>query len=458
MLGGTLRSVGAVLDVMFSACAKNLSAVERQLVLAHIHNAQLFEMEDEYTRAFEIYLKQLNEAKIRVKSLEVELIAFKEKQAEMKALNTEQIDEEITLSELEEHEDRDGGISARLRSWRDVQHRLEFFIGDNFHQQSDIAKEARPVDVDYIDELDTLETTHYQNAQKVRELILSEYEKAVNSNIEKSKPKILELENELKHSHHTFSNHGFYGGLLTSKIFEDLEEIFDVLNNQLECIENWRFEIIKASFSPVDEKADEEAPTGDEFSKGQETQDKLNMYLDAYNQLLGLRKQALTGEFVNPFSNISKFKGEEKAIEKTLRECQHAASNVKIILQELASVRQHRHCSDMDLKLVNASLKVLNPQINRAIILQMSLEVELVPFRMISNQRIKYFMQLDNISQGVTIPELQGSVEHKRELVRQQISQLDIKVYQLDSKRRYLTNLQIEQSGKEHFEEGTRFF
>lgn len=163
-------------------------------------------------------------------------------------------------SNSEEEADFEGSSAYRLRSWSEVLHRILFFIAGNFHIQC----EKEICDVKKAD-FSSSEDKYYKLAQDLRIKILQEYEKAWETSISQYLPNFRSVDIEIKKEEHVACNN-YYGGILTNEFFSDFSVLYEILNNQLKIMQDFRFKVMTSVCCPLEEEADE--VQGDEFEKG----------------------------------------------------------------------------------------------------------------------------------------------------------------------------------------------
>jgi hypothetical protein len=256
--------------------------------------------------------------------------------------------EEVATADEEENDmEREGSLTNRLRNWMEIQHRLLFFIAGNYHMQAENSYNAQTRL-----EFSNMEDKYYESAQSIRLQILLSYETTWNENVARYFPSFKKLDVLLRDS---ISKNYFRGGILCNLVFSDFDDVYELMNEQMDHIRKFRFNIMEFICSSLDNETEREAG-GDEFEKGVLLQDEVNTYMDFYPHLLACRREVLTGAsammpILTPTSTEK-----EKELHGNLIRCKSSFSfekNCKKMLHKLNSLKTNSQCIDQELQLVN---------------------------------------------------------------------------------------------------------
>lgn len=436
----TMNTVEAVLTIMEKKCAAEIYKSERLVVIGNLSEHHfLTVVSKDWEQARKVLYKELNLVEKKCTLLNTEIVALKTKKTQDSYSDSDFEEEQINLDEF----DRDTTVFQRLRVWQELQHRLLFFLASNYHLD-----ETHP-------QGNQLENEFFEKARQLRIKILAERQSTIKRSIDFNKQRFVELGKDMKKKEHSLSTKGFYGGILTPAIFEKFVELFDILNENLAIIEEWRYEIISALFSPVGE-VDEDGivATGEEFNEGLEKQEMAVIYQDAYTELISFRRNLLDRVALpqqpsrtSVWEPTSTLPDKERELHEQIEICRpRTSTNIyKELLFKLAELQNHRFISDKESEFVRLSYKTLNDQYVVARNLQTRLEGELATFRQIFNKRICYFVQLNVISDGVTSPEMVGvDLNESRQRNLDEVA-INMKIVdKLQAKIRYLKHLEQE--------------
>ncbi|KAI5481086.1 SNF4 family helicase/atpase [Pseudohyphozyma bogoriensis] len=313
VLGNVLKSVEDVLTSMTENAISSIHSETRQLWADRVKRSQLLMFDREECERFE---KALGTFKLAHKEIEpiVQEIAqsIRETYAQRKIESARRGRSKSASVEIEgddigntlalgfdddEKNDRDdiplsekerslasrlGALRNRLRETLLVQHASLFFTGSAYFNMGKFADE---------------ENEAYKKAETLRQSMLRPYERNVERGAVKLREQLDARERaekfNIKQMEFAFSR-GKVHGLLGQALFEDIEITSDSLNGIAELIFQWRDLIHQMIFKTVTISGDD--ATGEEYEERAELQQKLDVYIESYNALVGDWRYLLTGE------------------------------------------------------------------------------------------------------------------------------------------------------------------
>lgn len=416
MLGGTMKSISAVLDVMLQQSTTQVYAAERQLILAKIEKAHLQEANQAYAESRVIYTNELKFVVETISQIQNEIES--DTSASETAVVLGGASDETPL----------GSMKARLQIWKELRHRLVFFVACNYHM-SQQDKEQLNEHHDYA----ALETQNYELAADIRTEILCSFQDNVNDAVARANAVFARV----KYIRCILDN-PFYGGVATHLIFEDINTVNGYVEAQWNTLVSWRKTMIQIASSPLeDANAD---PSGEEFEQGVKIQEQGLILQDMYMILLVRHRLLLTG--VAPAAPTSSASTADnttrKELEKVLESLQpESNASLKTLFTKLQQVRSNS-VSDKEIELAARALAHLQPQFKTHLKTLTDFDSELIQFRNVYNLRVVYYVQLNKISDGVT--ELPKH-ESERLASQQNISLMETRVIQARGRNRYLSHL-----------------
>ncbi|KAJ3414351.1 hypothetical protein HDV05_006719, partial [Chytridiales sp. JEL 0842] len=292
-LGGTLRSIDDVLEVMHTQTASAVTSTERALIVTKISKAQVFETRflKEFETSLNIYKSLLPDVARRVSDTlkELDLLqAAKELKKQSQGPDSE-VDNEDSEKELNQQT----ALTQTLHSWRELQHRILFFIASCYHSLKN----------------EDEENNYYEQAADLRSVILKGSESTV-KNIQQHTIQVVSAKVTLKlHKLGSWiSAHDIpVMGLVARNVLLQLREHANRINGQWnDVLSKWRDRILKllsADLEPQEKggvsKTDENfpkdrdelmdstknKPTGDEYLKSVDIQTELDELMHDDNKL-----------------------------------------------------------------------------------------------------------------------------------------------------------------------------
>ncbi|KAG8798985.1 hypothetical protein FRC16_006130 [Serendipita sp. 398] len=321
------------------------------------------------------------------------------------------------------------------------------------------------------------EKAHYEEAEKVRSLLLGPAEKTATKSMTELPQALAKIaaknaNDTSGYEAPTLRNLLIDGptrpGILTTIIFEEEQEVIDILNEQTRILFEWKSHVIELITQPLITEAepdDEKTP----YERALEIQQECEAFLMAYQALLADRREAMIAERTQlaaledrevrvrktaAASKAQKDKedvvviSEEKMILNGLDKARHALRNsiqgraLKSTLVELVDIIDGENSSEEEIAIakmestrVKRLLQIQGKQMDR-------LERQLAPIRKTFNERIEYFRQLQAINDSVTAATWEeGSLEDAIVNSAESISSLERSVNTRQARQRYLDTI-----------------
>ncbi|KAJ3184878.1 hypothetical protein HDU85_001558 [Gaertneriomyces sp. JEL0708] len=518
LLGGTLRSMRDVLDVMYQKARGDVYSCERRAALLAIRKAMVGEFKGKDASwvcagrdVLNIYEKvkrdvELNLEEIRKEMREVEeqrkLIEGEASQLARSAEN--KFDDLLDNAETTLHlprlgdtdtlltvKDAQQALSSRYHSFQEVLHRSVYFMAGTHH----LLKQCTHLN---FEEHDKLETQYYEAAESLRRDMLQPFLE----DIEKVRRSFMHFEEEAEVvlcSGVEVDLTGVEVGITGKSLVQRARHVVSLLNKQWELYARWRKGIIDALVWPVggDESNDHEADKGpvdggepmansseeapdeereqgsalekiwdadkhakDEYAKSRALQDKADFFIGWLNEAIQDRRQLLIGvklEGSLRAKNLGALdiEPEVREIQSLLDECA-LPKGAKSLRELISDLKKttSKSRSAMEERLLANAANVLNKVLTHQLKVFGMLEKEKVAMNTFFNTRTKYFVQLQKISDGVDFIAEPEDVQRELEDIEAQERALQTELVQLLGKRRYLATLVDEEKQKRPGEDG----
>ncbi|KAG8820600.1 hypothetical protein FRC19_008738, partial [Serendipita sp. 401] len=352
-------------------------------------------------------------------------------------------------------------LHARRRENLLIAHKAQLLLGDVHFRLKDSENEK----------------AHYEEAEKVRSLLLGPAEKTATKSMTELPQALAKIaaknaNDTSGYEAPTLRNLLIDGptrpGILTTIIFEEEQEVIDILNEQTRILFEWKSHVIELITQPLITEAepdDEKTP----YERALEIQQECEAFLMAYQALLADRREAMIAERTQlaaledrevrvrktaAASKAQKDKedvvviSEEKMILNGLDKARHALRNsiqgraLKSTLVELVDIIDGENSSEEEIAIakmestrVKRLLQIQGKQMDR-------LERQLAPIRKTFNERIEYFRQLQAINDSVTAATWEeGSLEDAIVNSAESISSLERSVNTRQARQRYLDTI-----------------
>ncbi|KAI8816717.1 SNF2 family N-terminal domain-containing protein [Fimicolochytrium jonesii] len=464
VLGGTLRSIDEVLDVMHKQTNNQILLYERQIVQARINKAQLLEFKskaDEWANAATvvgIYETTLQQVRRVIKDLEEHIAETEKKQSQLSSASDNQddafeIDENDEMSRKGDMDTQSDlredlqSATGHLRTWQELEHRVTYFLACLFHSIGDEASENKG----------------YIEAEEVRLRILRPVIEDVTKMIERFRAYTRGLDEKMAASRRTrlADTNLPHAGFVIGNALSGLDDLSGKLEGQWDEIMSWRKVIVDALLAPLNETSVEsliasgnkEPPSVEEYQKGVDTQSRADVYQAAYQLALADRRQLLTGFRVSEERSTAVTENEKDKelrlqLEQTKKQfvLPFGALPAKDLVAELKKLEQ-RDLPAIEKRMLSNALQGLPKAVEKEIANLTLLEREVHAFSKLFNLRVGYFRHLQRISDGVVPleePPMKEIDEDLKKLDPHEAEVQQLLVNQL-SRKRYLQNLMKEE-------------
>ncbi|KAI8903934.1 SNF2 family N-terminal domain-containing protein [Powellomyces hirtus] len=484
VLGGVLRSIGEVLDLMYRQAKTAVSGTERQFCLARIHRAQMLEFiaknkewQDGGDAPLEVYRavradlqrsitavsKQRAEILQKQKLVYVPSVADPRESQERNLLEDdeqemEHIGNQDTISELNEELT---ALTARLRNLQELEHRVIYFTASVYHSCKS----------------EELENQFYREAELIRRQLLGPEQEAACKLIDlyKSYAQKVEQKAILKVDMISDCVLPLSGGFMRD-LSKSLRDIAQQLDDQWKVLCSWRDVIVKKLTCPIktedatdpERKIEQETDgvtvsgkdeatveTVEEYQEGIEMQAIVDVYQACYRLMLADRKQLLTGIRAEDrrLEVVTEAK-EEKELRLVLEKKRRSfiLTPGSLPLRELIGELQkakNRHLPELEKRLLLNAAHTLPKVLERELARHKMLESETRAISKVFNSRLSYYMNLQRVSDGV-VPavepadidaDIAETVSNESEMQRALVAQV--------ARVRYLENMTREERGSD---------
>ncbi|RBR05424.1 hypothetical protein FVER53590_07844 [Fusarium verticillioides] len=442
-----MRTVDEVLDAMLEQSESAIRSDERAYLSSKLTRGQLYENSPRVKEALEIWLSVRDEAQKLVSKARDELKSLAVSRIRPTSHEDSDIDDD---SEVEEKgqllESR-----RRLRGALEMYHRAVFFCANAYFQIRENPEMTEPESEEF-SRIKRLEDEHYEEAKAIRREILQEphhkatrlMAKVAQKASEQSFVEIPELTVDEER------------GIESGRIVDDLEALYNELNDQANVIDEWRERLVGLVLKPLVDEEDDAETTGDEYGESAKIQDELMVYVQALRAIIADRQDALTGqtnELIKHETQTSlrlaaneEGPAPEKLIELlALRDqikprstsMRKAISEFRGLTSKLARDTTR---SILEGRIADRQLKATQAILNTQSKLTAALEAEVDKFKNIMNLRLEYYRQLQVVSDSVlpheepVTEELMTRMKTTEENMRQRLSAAE-------AKHRYLLHL-----------------
>ncbi|KXH28143.1 SNF2 family domain-containing protein [Colletotrichum simmondsii] len=288
---GPMRTVDEVLDAMIEQSENDIRADHRAYLQARLTRGQMLENSPRVKEALEIW------EKVKVDAMDLVAECRQEVKAAVGALSGE-IPAAVQGGDASDQGEGDEGATnalvgearTKLRHALEVLHKATFFCANAFFQIKSNTDMTEP-DSDDFKKYQKLEDEEYSKAQEVRREILSE-----------SHARAMSLMNRLGRQAETQSfveipelTLSGPKGLESAPTLDTLEELYGVLNEQADRIDEWREALIGLLCQAlIDEEAENEV-TGEEFTDSTQIQEELIVHVQILRAAIADRQDAISG-------------------------------------------------------------------------------------------------------------------------------------------------------------------
>ncbi|KAG8904371.1 hypothetical protein FRC01_008755, partial [Tulasnella sp. 417] len=178
-------------------------------------------------------------------------------------------------AEGDEHRHIRQGLLARIREAQVVLHRIEFCLGDLYHQLGKVKEEEES----------------YANAEALRRSLLKTTEDSANRAIARLTQEVIRAGVSSKQ---LALSHSVKPGIKSENLFFEANLIIDVLDEQRKLIFEWRGKICDLLTQKI--VSEGESADGNEYQRALDVQGEVEAYLVAYAALLADRREVLNQE------------------------------------------------------------------------------------------------------------------------------------------------------------------
>ncbi|KAJ3312124.1 hypothetical protein HDV04_003378 [Boothiomyces sp. JEL0838] len=430
-LGGRLQNIGEVLEILIERSYSTIIKFQRLKILNYVEQAQILEQEKNYD-------EPIRNLKERIAFIDEKMVEFKRQY-----INFEKFEKEKNVNEVPVTEDEEESpnllhkITNRMRIWKAMKHKVFFYIASIYNVKS--REDENDADAK------ANETIYYEYASNIREDLLSEF---VNDVIKESKNLDMIFK---KHSNFMKNNEmeilDLSGGIATERIFSAFETVEVILEKQWKNIVEWRNRLRSLLTSPLEASSDEkdtekEGPTGTEFEYSIMVQDTATKYLDSFISILQDRKFTLTGikqTFPLGISENSELAAKLSNERKGL--VNYNGDDYKSLIQKLNAVLRKSHLPRAEIELAKMALAHTTKQFEKQIKILANLEQEITLFRHLFNCRVKYYAQLNKLSDDVTVTQFFDPLPIEMQNLKNEEADLQRKIVMEEGRMRYLIAL-----------------
>ncbi|KAK1995784.1 SNF2 family domain-containing protein [Colletotrichum falcatum] len=299
---GPMRTVEEVLNAMIEQSDNDIRTDHRAYLQARLTHGQMLENGPRVTEALEIWERVKEDASVLVAESRKELEAVLDEVATMRRNTTsaqaqEPGDGASASDDIGEHGGDDGANNtrvsearAKLRHALEILHKATFFCANAFFQIKSNTDMTEP-ESDEFKRLQRLEDAEYGKAQEIRREILSESHARAMSLINKLERQA-QSQSFVEIPELVFTE---MRGLESGPTLEMLEELYGMLNEQANRIDEWREAVIELLCQPlIDEEAEAEV-TGEEFTDSTKIQEELIVYVQVLRAIISDRQEAISG-------------------------------------------------------------------------------------------------------------------------------------------------------------------
>ncbi|KAF4338808.1 rad8 and Rdh54p [Fusarium beomiforme] len=444
-----MRTVDEVLDAMLEQSESTIRSDERAYLSSKLTRGQLYENSPRVKEALEIWLSVREEARKLVSKARDELKSLTGSRTESASHEDSDIDTDDD-SEVEEKgqlfESR-----RRLRGALEMYHRAVFFCANAYFQIRENPEMTEPESEEFL-RVKKLEDEGYEEAKALRREILHEPHRKATRLMAKVAQKASE-QSFVEIPELTVNEER---GIESGRIVDDLESLYNELNDQANVIDEWREYLVRLILKPLVDEEDEAETTGEEYGESTKIQDELMVYVQALRAIIADRQDALTGqtnELIKHETQTSlrlaaneEGPAPEKLIELlTLRDqikprstsMRKAISEFRGLTSRLARDTTR---SVLEGRIADRQLKATQTILNTQSKLTTALEGEVDKFKTIMNLRLEYYRQLQVVSDSV-LPYEEPVTEELMKKMKAAEDNMRQKLSAAEAKHRYLLHL-----------------
>ncbi|KAJ3069650.1 hypothetical protein HDU98_007299 [Podochytrium sp. JEL0797] len=455
-LGGKLGTIDQVLDVMRKQSTATVVASERTLITLRFQKAHLHENLKEYDRGIAIYEAALVDIRARIRTT-VEEIAGLEGRGVAAGGGEEKEDSEIGESATA---DLRSTLSHQLSSFKQLEHQALFFIACCYNSL----------------ENEEMETEYYAKAEALRREILADFEGAVERLRgevlrDSSMRVVMRLIRECVEWQRGSLKRLRGGGIVVRDGLERVKAVLDTVGKQWDVgVSVWRARILELVNSSLENVAAAAAqreedvvpsgsgaaegessalnPTGEEYTRGLDVQQELDVLMDQYPRLLAERRELLTGVLA-----ILPPKPDDVETSPFERECETLRSrfalkrgemNLTALVKDLKEVAESAGgvmVPEVEKRMVGEFVRQVGEGVEVWMKCYGELQKELNKLRRLANARIDFFRHLQHISDSVENPARPDNIQQALLTTQTEIMTTETLLASQISRCKYLHNL-----------------
>jgi E3 ubiquitin-protein ligase SHPRH len=421
---GPMRTVEEVLEVMLAQSVNTLRTDERALVSSKMARGQLLENSPRVKEAQRIWEGARKETKMMVERSRAEL---REAIAEAKGkgpASQRQSRAGSTLSGSGDEDEEGEGehkihileCRRRLRYDLEIWHKAVFFCANAFFQIRENPELTEP-DSEEFNALKKLEDDTYEKAKAIRREILAESHNRATRHMGKISRKAVDQ---------TFAEISELAlqtdrGIQSSRILDELDVLYGMLNDQAETLDEWREAVIQLLLKPLLDEEDDVETTGEELMDSAKIQDELMVYVQAIRAMTADRQDAMSGqtnELIKYETQTSLRMAREDqgpAPQKMLslmeirdRKKPHADISMRAAISEFRSLifrlstEEHKtQRTEAERVIAARHLGATQAALGEQNKIVLALETEIEQFTSTMNARLNYYRHLQSVSDSV---------------------------------------------------------
>lgn len=468
---GSIRTVDEVLDVMIRQNKTTLRSEERAMLQTKILQGHILSFGKQSKSALAVYKDALSRSDVMVKECREEVTTAETKHAKEFSLHLQAWKENKGKAEDEPQLALATEEKARLRVALEIQHTCLFFMATAYFQIKSDSLSIEDNSQVY-NEIETLESQHYDRAKSVRHEILDpviSYTRALMRKVEICKQDpvmipIIPLSTITK-------------GIESRRVKDKFNAIAQHLNRQRDQLMSWRELLMKLLLAGLVDQDEDVELTGEEYEASTKDQDRQYVYLFALRIAIADRTTLMTGqsnqlidhEIKEALKMANDNEGNDpeltRAVIKAARDLRlepeaQQTQSFKALIEELRNLttavrwqqNDRSNRSEIEAVLLDDELGNARDILKSQTEANIALDRELDLFRTTQNSRLVFYKQLQQISD--TVKPLQEEMDdsvNQIKLAEQRKREHDhaAKLSTLQTTRRFLTHLQSESGRKE---------
>jgi len=353
---------------------------------------------------------------------------------------------------------------GRKSRWNRMIHERIFRIAENLHtmynEQGD--ETATPdeivIRIQKREERDKL----YEEAQEIRSLEIRRFVLRVRDHVDLLKRKIRATDSKILELG-TFDDRGdisivgvcnianerLRGGILTSILFEDLEELMEKMDQGWKSIIDFRHNLKELLVSEVVESEDHRAE-GNEYELGLKAQKLSDTLSTVFQQALRDRRELLTGNRTPGEVMPNDASPEEQSIWEILAEIKHNGRSLHELIGELKRLSHLENVADAEKMLAFQGVAAYKQVYERQVSLLNLLDGEVSTFTNMFNSRVTFYKSLQEFSDDVAeAPDFEGQADEMRESFTISLNETRAKLFATSARLSYLLNLRGSGDGED---------